>query len=152
MSLLGIFITIFVAGAIGGVLNALITDNGFILPSPERINGIRIVRPGFIGNILIGAVAAVVSWGFYGPLAGVNILDSQKFSLTPSTFTGAILVGVAGAKWLTNEVDKSLLRAAASQAANAQPDVEAAKNMLIASPAQALNIAKKMDSQMSASL
>jgi uncharacterized membrane protein YeaQ/YmgE (transglycosylase-associated protein family) len=144
MSLWLIFGAVFLAGSIGGVINAMITDNGFIRPHPERINGTLIMRPGYIGNILIGAVAAVVSWGFYGPFASANLLEPQAVSLTPSTLTGAILVGIAGAKWLTNEVDKNLLKAAASEAAKGQPSVEAAQDILIASPAQALNIAKNM--------
>jgi len=43
---------------------------------------------------------------------------------------------------LTNEVDKSLLKAAASQAAGAQGTADAAQRMAMASPAQALDIAK----------
>lgn len=144
MFLWPIVVAIFIAGAIGGVVNAIISDNGFIMPFAEKINGVRILRPGYLGNVLIGAVAAVVSWGLYGPLASANIFDHYEFSLTPSTLTGAILVGIAGAKWLTNEVDKSLLKAAASEAAKAKPCSEAAERILMASPAQALNITKNM--------
>ncbi len=147
MSLWLMIAIIFLAGAIGGIVNALLTDNGFIMPCPERLNGVTIMRPGFVGNILIGAVAAIVSWGFYGPFAASNIFEPQTVILTPSTFTGAILVGIAGAKWLTNEIDKSLLKAAASQAAKAEPSSNAAGEILMASPAQALKITKNMEAK-----
>ncbi|MBD1862402.1 MULTISPECIES: hypothetical protein [Trichocoleus] len=133
-----------VAGAIGGVVNALLTDNGFIWPYVEQVNGIRITRPGFIGNIFISAVAAVISWGLYGPFAQANLLEGQALSLTPSTFAGAILVGIAGAKWLTNEVDKRLLKVAAIKAAKAHSSPEVAELMLWASPSETLNITKKL--------
>jgi len=133
-----------VAGAIGGVVNALLTDNGFIWPYVEQVNGIRITRPGFIGNIFISAVAAVISWGLYGPFAQANLLEGQALSLTLSTFAGAILVGTAGAKWLTNEVDKRLLKVAAIKAAKAHSSPEVAELMLWASPSETLNMTKKL--------
>ncbi len=133
-----------VAGAIGGVVNALITNNGFIWPYVEQVNGIRITRPGFVSNVFISAIAAVISRGLYGPFAQANLLEGQALSLTPSTFAGAILVGIAGAKWLTNEVDKRLLKVAAIEAAKAHSSPEAAKLMLWASPAETLNITKKL--------
>lgn len=88
-------------------------------------NGVGIWRPGYIGNILIGAVAAIVSWGLYGPFSAAYLFGTspvpettpQKFGLTLSAFVGAVLVGVGGAKWLSDEVDKRLLKAAASEAA-----------------------------------
>jgi hypothetical protein len=54
---------------------------------------------------------------------------------------GGLLVGVGGARWLTNEVDKKLLRAAASKAASGQPSDQKAIRISAASPAEALNIA-----------
>jgi hypothetical protein len=38
------------------------------------------------------------------------ITERTKISLTFSALAGAFLVGVAGAKWITNEVDKKLLK------------------------------------------
>jgi hypothetical protein len=54
---------------------------------------------------------------------------------------------VGGARWLTNEVDKTLLKAAASKAAESQATPSASKQIAGASPIQALNIAKNMPSQ-----
>ncbi len=43
-----------VSGAAGGVVNALLTDNGFILPTRVK----QIWCPGFISNVLIGTFSA----------------------------------------------------------------------------------------------
>ena len=42
---------IFAFGAVGGVVNALLTDNGFILPKKEQQDNTKIIRPGFLVNI-----------------------------------------------------------------------------------------------------
>ena len=101
------------AGAFGGVVNALITDNGFVLPTIRR----DIWCPGFFANVLIGGFAAFASWSFYGSGAGVELATLAalgqprvEISLTFSALAGAFLVGVAGARWITNEVDKKLLK------------------------------------------
>jgi hypothetical protein len=138
---------IFVFGSIGGVVNALLSDNGFILPRKEEQNNTRIIRPGFLVNIFIGGIAALVSWGLYGPFAQVFIIGGTidpkvgSTGLSLSSVIGALLVGVGGARWLTNEVDKRLLRAAASKAASGQPSDQKAIRISAASPAEALNIA-----------
>lgn len=144
-----------IAGAVGGVVNALMTDNGFILPKSEDVEGkMSILRPGYIGNILIGAVGAVVSWGLYGPLSSVLIagttealeknVSPDQVGLSLASLVGAVMIGVAGARWLTSEVDKNLLKAAASQAAGANSSAGDSQRIALASPAQALNIAKTM--------
>jgi hypothetical protein len=111
------------AGAVGGVVNALITDEGFRLPTKEKMDQITIYSPGWIGNVVIGAIAAGISWGLYGPLgayfiAGTNEAmktntSPDKVGLALSALVGATLIGIGGARWLTNEVDKTLLKAAA---------------------------------------
>jgi hypothetical protein len=139
---------IFLAGGIGGVINALMTDNGFILPKYEDASGTKIWRPGVIGNVLIGAVAAVISWGLYGPFSDFDIFPKQNAEnpvLKVATFVGAILVGVAGAKWLSNEVDKKLLKAAVSAATSGKPTTGAPAQMMSATPANALKIAQSLN-------
>jgi hypothetical protein len=147
-----ILATIFLAGAIGGVINALMTDNGFVLPKFEKTNGI--LRPGLLGNVLIGAVASIVSWGLYGPLTNYAIIAPQTAadaaaattgpSLTLATFVGAILIGIAGSKWLSNEVDKKLVKAAAATAAAAGASPGASAQIMAATPAKALEIAQAL--------
>jgi hypothetical protein len=146
-----IFGVIFLGGAIGGVINALMTDNGFILPKYEAASENKIWRPGVIGNVLTGGIGAIVSWGLYGPFQTFVILTDQPetnqgaLSLTVATFVGAILVGIAGAKWLSNEVDKKLLKAAASAAATGKPSADAPAKMMISSPADSLKIAQELN-------
>ena len=62
--------------------------------------------------------------------------------MTLSALVGAVLVGVAGARWLTNEVDKNLLKAAASEAAASPADPDKSKQIAMATPAEALRIAR----------
>jgi len=138
---------IFAFGAVGGVVNALLTDNGFILPKKEQQDNTKIIRPGFLVNIFIGGIAALVSWGLYGPFAAVFIIGGTNdpnlgsTGLSMSSVVGGLLIGVGGARWLTNEVDKKLLRAAASKAASGQPNDQKAIRISAAAPAEALRIA-----------
>lgn len=111
----------------------------------------RIVRPGYLGNVVTGAIAAGISWGLYGPAADLAILRmgappaaAEVASLSLSALVGAALVGIGGARWLSNEVDKRLLKAAAGEAAQAKQSPDATRAMMAASPAQALEIAKSM--------
>jgi hypothetical protein len=140
-------VIIFAFGALGGVVNALLTDNGFILPKQEQQDSTKIIRPGFFVNIFIGGIAALVSWGLYGPFAAVFVIGGTNdpgfgsTGLSLSAVVGGLLVGVGGARWLTNEVDKKLLRAAASKAASGQPNDQKAIRISAASPAEALRIA-----------
>jgi hypothetical protein len=109
-----------IAGAIGGVVNALLSDNGFILPRRVR----EILCPGFLSNVLVGALAAFSSWASYGSGAGVELArnaaigsERAQISLTFSALAGAFFVGVAGARWITNEADKRLLKESVTVAA-----------------------------------
>ena len=151
--ILWMLVAIGFAGGIGGVANAFMTDNGFVVPRLERSNTGAIVRPGFIGNVGIGALAAAVSWGLYGPLATYTILGNTEalggntageIGLSLASFVGAILVGVGGARWLTNEADKKMLRAAASDAATKPAAPNDAQRIALASPAEALSIVNAM--------
>jgi hypothetical protein len=97
------------AGAIGGGINAVLTDGGIVKPQIKR----GIWFPGFISNVLIGALSAFASWAFYGSGAGVDIsqaAERTQISLRFSALAGAFLVGVAGSKWLTYEVERRLFK------------------------------------------
>jgi hypothetical protein len=143
-------------GAAGGVVNALTSDNGFVMPKREG----GILRPGFLGNILLGAVAAAIFWGLYGPYAEVNVVgedpreqpqvagatrdEDTEYGETLSGLIAALVVGVGGARVITSEVDKRLLRATATEAATKQPDDGAAADIATLPPAQARKIAEQM--------
>jgi hypothetical protein len=57
-----------------------------------------------------------------------------------------VLVGVGGARWLTNEVDKNLLKATAAKAAGANPNLRAGQQIALASPAQVLENSQRFAS------
>src|SRR5579864_5566695 len=106
------------AGAVGGVVNALLSDNGFIFPRREG----NVLCPGVISNVFVGAVSAFISWALYGSGAGLELAASSGaprtiITLRVSALAGALLVGVAGSKWITNEADKQLLRQSVKVAA-----------------------------------
>jgi hypothetical protein len=128
------------AGAGGGIVNALLSDNGDIVWPQKEAGGI--LRPGILGNVLLGAFAAVVTWGLYGPLKDAVIVGARPpgevaASLTVTALVGAALAGAGGARVITNEVDKQFLRSAAVGAAGMPEDPELAKMILTATPAQA---------------
>lgn len=126
---------IFAFGAIGGIVNALISDNGFIWPREVKgTKGDKIIKPGFVGNAIVGGVASFVSWSLYGPLAELPILggmpDTEPLPGIPlSSIGGAILVGIGGSRWLTNEVDKKILKKTAVEAAKASANPVLAKQI-----------------------
>ena len=104
------------AGAVGGLINALVTDNGFVLPT--RVHDI--VCPGALSNMVIGAVSALVSWAFYGSGASIDLAQAPQraqISLRLTALAGACLVGVAGARWITSQVDERFFRESVREAA-----------------------------------
>lgn len=141
-----------IAGGIGGIINAMLADQGFVKPSKLKNEDVKIYRPGFLGNILTGSIAAGISWGLYGPLSSYVIVTLATASepaalnggLTLSSLVGAVLIGVGGARWLTNESDKNLLRTAASKAAAAIPSADAAAKMAVGSTTEVLEIADNL--------
>ena len=68
------------AGGVGGIVNASMSDKGFKMPSVDKVDDIAILQPGWIGNMIVGAVAAAVSWGLYGPLAS-RFIDGTPAAL-----------------------------------------------------------------------
>jgi hypothetical protein len=125
------------AGGIGGVVNALLTDNGFVLPRRE----FSVWCPGFISNVLIGGFAAFASWSFYGSGAAIDLADASSrevISLRFSALAGAFMVGVVGARWLTNEADKLLLKESVKVAATKDLSRTDCEEMLKAPPRELL--------------
>lgn len=146
MSIWLIILYICLAGAVGGVVNALVNRSGVELPKFMKIDGVTVYRPGLLGNMLVSAAAAVVSWGLYGPLStfiiGGNVPNQQPPSLTVSALVGALLVGAAGAKWFTSEIDKETWRATAVKATAQPADAAKSKALSMATPLEALNLLK----------
>jgi len=129
------------AGAVGGIVNALLSDNGFMLPRKEG----RVWCPGVVSNILVGAFAAFASWAFYGSGASIElaqVTQRTEISLRFSALAGAFLVGVAGARWITNEVDKSLLKESVKVTAHKALPSHETESLVQGTPRQVLQTLK----------
>ncbi|MFJ1562649.1 hypothetical protein ACIOG8_00160 [Streptomyces erythrochromogenes] len=142
-----------ICGGLGGVVSAALSeDRGFVLPNPKKApDGTTIIRPGFLGQILVGIVAAFVSWGLYGPFTAAMFIggptnpDKDKYGLTFAAAAGAIGVGIGGARWLSNYVDKELYQKAASLAAGRSGNASQEVRMAHAAPTEAMDIAASLD-------
>jgi hypothetical protein len=141
------------AGAAGGIVSAFLSeDRGLLLPTTVPVDGATVLRPGFVGHVVVGAIASFISWGLYGPLTDQVLIGSNPdgsppadtFGITAAAVAAATGVGVGGAKFLSNYVDKKVLRATASVAATKAPDPQAAGQLSVAEPTEALEIAKNM--------
>lgn len=130
--------TVASAGAAGGIVNALLSDNGFVMPKAQT----GILRPGILGNMILGAFAALTTWGLYGPLKDAVLLGKQPpgevaATLTVTALVGAALAGAGGARVITNEIDKRFLRNAGANVATQEPNPALATTLATASPAAA---------------
>ena len=97
---------IILAGAIGGLANALLVDDGFKSGFKETLsNGQKIWRPGWIGNVFIGSVAGFMMWVLYGNL---NLAEGQEIL---KACVGSLIAGIGGGRIITGEVDRRLLSA-----------------------------------------
>jgi hypothetical protein len=96
-------------GALGGFVNALLAGD---LHLPHREDE-TLYSPGWIGNVVIGSVAALVFWGLYGPMAKVAVIGSGSTSaqvtLTIAEVAGSIVTGIGGGRILSGEVEKKAL-------------------------------------------
>jgi hypothetical protein len=126
------------------VVNALLSSNGFVLPKISS----GILQLGIIGNLLLGAFAAVISWGLYGPLKDAVLLGTQPSSRLPANLTvtavvGAALAGTGGARVVSNEIDKKFFKSTATVAAQKAPSQALAATVATTSPADALEKARQ---------
>ncbi len=140
------------AGAIGGLINSFTSTDSPRTPTTEA----GVFLPGFISHVFLGAAAAGLSWALYGPAgqATVAVIGSpsaqgaqnQTFSLTLAALAGAVLVGIGGANWIANEVNKRATTAAAKKIIDskkgATPDQREKFNNMLATPVEALAFAK----------
>lgn len=146
----GMTVIVVTAGAVGGVVNSLIKDSGFGLPGYEQVGSVTIFRTGFLGNIIIGAVAALISWGLYGPFAtyfilgGPAVTDLTQFGLTLSSFVGAILVGIGGSQWISKELEGDTSTKAAAMILKKNQLNDEAVQILTRSPTSALRYAQNL--------
>jgi hypothetical protein len=109
MPVLTVILWIGGAGLLGGLVNALLSDDGFIIFGIQRLaDGRTILRPGFLGNALIGVITAIVLAGLYTPLGAAPMAGTLPYPLTVQTLVGAVVSGVGGARLLNAEVTKRI--------------------------------------------
>jgi hypothetical protein len=110
---------IFGAGTIGGVIDALFNGTGFAMPRFVVVAGSEVFIPGFLGNAFIGGIAALISFGLYGPFSSAPLIRTKDpnqsnsdaplaSQLTLATLAGALLVGYSGGRWINAEASKQL--------------------------------------------
>jgi hypothetical protein len=105
MGITGVSILVGLVGAVGGFANCLVADE--FVP-PQRDPKTRIWRPGWIGNVLVGGIAAILIWGLYGPCASIDIFwgDFKNISLTMGQLVSSLGVGFSGGRILTDFAGK----------------------------------------------
>jgi hypothetical protein len=115
----GIFWLVTMAvGGMGGGLNAAFSDRARVWPSVVTLSPgcTRVLRIGVLGSLVIGAVAAVfMRWLIY--ISGTT-LHADGFGYALLGFCDFFIAFVS-ARWITNEVDKLVLRKAVFKAASA---------------------------------
>ena len=84
----------------GGLVTCFHKD-AVVLPKFDK--RAKIWKPGAIGTVLSGAVAADLIWALYGPASSYDLLKTtpQTFSLTLGQLAGSFVTGLAGGKILT---------------------------------------------------
>lgn len=108
-----------VIGGVGGGLNAVLSDHARLLPSVVTLSpgGTRVVRVGIVGNILTGVtVALLLFWAIQA--AGSTLNANGGLGLVLLGFID-LFISFVSARWVTNEVDKLVLRKAVFKAASA---------------------------------
>ena len=98
-----------ISGIVGGLLNCAMTGE-FVMPKIDPLT--RIWKVGWIGNVFIGGLSALVVWGMNGPLANFDIFSPNTVSLTltVSQIVSNILVGMGGGNIITQMAQKQAER------------------------------------------
>ena len=66
---------ILLSGAVGGIINALFTDDGFIMPREEIADNVCILRPGVVGNVCWDLLQLSSRGGFTALIVGLSFLE-----------------------------------------------------------------------------
>jgi hypothetical protein len=128
-------------GSLGSLVSAFVGDNGWHLPMND--NGI--FRPGYLGNILVGALAALASWGMQKAAILIGT-PSATLSFSTADMANAIVIGFGGASWFKSQIEKVILQKTAAVAAGKPSDPGAAGQIATSTPMEALKAANNMKS------
>jgi hypothetical protein len=94
-------------GALGGFINCFLAGE-FQFPKLDKEAGVW--QPGWVGTGLVGAAAAVVVWGIYGPFASFDLAKEFQPHITLSQLLSSLVVGMGGARILSLETQKIILK------------------------------------------
>ncbi len=102
MSVIECFGLVAACGAAGGLTTCFHKDS-VTLPKYDRKT--KIWKPGAIGTVLIGAIAAMLVWAMYGSAATHDFSNlatgsSSSFSLTVAQLASSFLTGLTGGRVL----------------------------------------------------
>jgi hypothetical protein len=139
------------AGLVGGLTSAYVINNRSLLSEAEaevveeeaKNVEVNTNRRGslssYLGNALLGFVAAGVFWAGYGTYSALDVTGTG--TLTYISLATAFFIGMGGTKWLQSERDKGRWQAAEPAAALAKPDPQLQLRLSLASSVQAAQIA-----------
>ena len=134
-----------VIGGVGGALNAVLSDHARLLPSIVTLTpgGTRVVRIGIVGNILTGMIVTLcLFWTIQAAGSTLNANGSLGLVLLGLS---DLFISFVSARWVTNEVDKLVLRKAVFKAASApaaHPDT--VDQMALAPPYTLYTLAERL--------
>ena len=113
------------AGAVGGFLNGIATDWKLLIPTLLPVtNEIKVWRPGIVGNILAGAISALLLWSIYSS-SYVNLVnDVEPFHVSLFTVDFSVLVGLVGSRIMTVLLDDKILKLCSFIAMSTDPTAD----------------------------
>ncbi len=94
------FISIAIAGLIGGVVNCILVSKGFVKPTKHEQDGRTIYDIGFWGDIILGVAASIVVY-----CLGVDEITSQ-----PKILGICFLSGIGGSNLIKNILQQQKIK------------------------------------------
>ncbi len=90
-------VLVVIAGMLGGFGHGLVAGE-FMMPRFDRRR--RVWKPGMIGDVLVGGLAAVVVWAVCGAASSFDVSRGQPldFPLPVAQLGTSILIGISGAR------------------------------------------------------
>jgi hypothetical protein len=140
MEIVWAIVIVIACGAAGGFVNVFIGDSGLHLPRVQ--NGV--FEPGFFGTVVVGAMAALGSWGATKAVTIFGTSAPGIFGFSTGDIANALMIGFGGAKWFKSETEKDVLQRTAAIAASKPPDPNAAITIASGNPGEALAAALQM--------
>jgi hypothetical protein len=122
MDIIGVIILVVLLGALGGFANCLVAGE-FHLPYKDAKT--RVWKPGWIGTVLVGGIAAVLIWALYSPCASIDIIKGslKDVSITISQLFSSLVVGLGGGRILMDIAAKKSEKVTRENLAKGMKDI-----------------------------